>query len=445
MAPIQARLLSLVIAAALVLPACGTRRPPVLEPLRAASSRPVVVLVPGITGTKLADSVTGRIRWGDTRSLFLPRDGGYSIALPLSPGPVGGLEAVEPVYGFRLLGVIKVEAYGSLVDLMSENGYIVGDPSRPQSQDTFFIFPHDWRRDSVRLARELARFLERIRLVHGRKSLRVTLVCQSNAATICRYFAKYGGVPLEAAERGQGRRPAGIDIDKLVLVGTANGGALRVLREMNRGRTYLRLVGRKFRPEVFFTFPSLYESLPSYREDIFFDADGKPIAVDLFDPANWRRYGWSIYGRDADERVRASGRDDLFGDPERRFEFLSGALASARRLHRLLQKDGPGFGGTRYYMIQNAYEQTSHKALLVQRRGRWKTYFSENRRINKDPYLRGLSRAPGDGHATLDSQMALSLQEKSSLARPVVYVRDEHFEMILNPFAQRHLLEFLLE
>jgi hypothetical protein len=83
--------------------------------------------------------------------------------------------------------------------------------------------------------------------------------------------------------------------------------------------------------------------------------------------------------------------------------------------------------------------------LLARVEGRWRTWFSGDRRVERDPHLQALASAPGDGHATLDSQDWLSPQERQALARPTVHVRAAHRELIGHPAAQRQILEFLLE
>jgi hypothetical protein len=57
--------------------------------------------------------------------------------------------------------------------------------------------------------------------------------------------------------------------------------------------------------------------------------------------------------------------------------------------------------------------------------------------------LRALATAPGDGHASVSSQLWLSPQESSAMPRPPYYVEGGHFELIRDPATRRHLLEAL--
>jgi hypothetical protein len=291
----------------------------------------------------------------------------------------------------------------------------------------------------------LVRQLEKLRVARGETRLKVALVCQSNAGHIGRYVVKYGGGSLDEAEAGAARPPPGIEVEKLVFVGTANGGGLRTLHEMNRGRTYVPVIGRQWSPETLFTFASLYEDLPVYRQDLFFDAGGRLVRVNLFDAWNWQRFGWSVFGRAARARLQRHGREKVFGDEADRIRYLQNALRNAQRFHRLLNHDVDWFGPTRYYFVQNLYTPTPERAMLIEDRGQWRTLFLNDAPVKRNPYLFSLASAPGDEHATLDSQMWLSPQEKAALAQPPVYIKGGHFEIILSPASQQRLLEFLAE
>src|SRR5207248_473605 len=46
------------------------------------------------------------------------------------------------------------------------------------------------------------------------------------------------------------------------------------------------------RPEDVFTLPSVFELLPAPANTRFLDENLKPMQIDLYDPANWYKYGW---------------------------------------------------------------------------------------------------------------------------------------------------------
>ena len=285
--------------------------------------------------------------------------------------------------------------------------------------------------------------LERLRKARGEKTLRVHLIAQSNGALIARYLARFGGADLERAEAGIAGPPESLRIEKLLLVGVANGGAIRVLREMHRGRTYLPALGRDWAPEVLFTFPGLYEGLPVYRDRFFVDEQGNSLPTDLFDVESWTHYGWSIFQKRS--RQRADRSPELFGNEEQRIAFASTQLDRAQRLHRLLLTDPPGFAPGRYLLIRNALTSTPDRASIRRTPKGWKLDFSDLKRVRKNPILLAATEAPGDEHATLSSQEHLSPLERQALDPEAFFAVGGHFEMILNPAAQKRCLEFLRE
>lgn len=425
---------------------CAARRPQVEPSLAGRAGRVPVVLVPGLTGTALIDRDSGRPAWGDGKRLLFPRDGGLSTALPLD----GSAPAAEPgaaIGSIRLLGgLIRRDVYDPVVGLMRANGYRVGDLDRPDPESTFFVFPYDWRRSAVDVAALLRERLDALRRARGEERLVVDLIVQSNAAQIARYLLKYGGEPLERAEAGTAALPPTLAVDKLVLVGTANGGALRVLREMNRGRRYIAVFGRKLRPEVLFTYPSLFEALPGYRDDLFLDGGGRTLDIDLFDADPWIRYGWSIYADAALRRARRPEASAIFVDRAAVDRHLERSLDRARRLQALLLKDPEDFFPPRIYMIQNLFRETAERAVVsCADTSKCATRFGGDRGLRAGSALHSRTVSPGDGHASVFSQNALSEAERAAVADDPFYVDDRHFEMILHPAAQRRLVEILAE
>lgn len=433
------------ILAGALLAACSAAPPPVYEPLRGALERNPVVLVPGLTGTELLRD-DGSRGWGDGRSLLKPRDGGWELGLPPVASGIAPLVPGRVIETIRLGRVVK-PVYGPIVELLEANGYRRGELARPRPGDSLFLFAYDWRRELDEAARELGAALERLRVARGVATLEVDLVCQSGGALVCRYLARYGTAALEVAEPARGGPPPGLVIDKVILVGTANGGSLRMLQQLHRGRRYVPAVGRPFRPEVLFTLPSLFQDLPFYRDDLFVDSAGEPLAIDVFEAANWETYGWSIFSAPARRRLAKAPLDawpgaSLAGVEEQR-RYLERSLARARRLHELLERDVQGFA-SRYYSIQNRAAATPERALVERdRKGSWRLRFPGERGLGAKSRLGRLLVGPGDGHAAAASQEWLSPQELAARPCPRIEVDAPHFEMILEDVARRSLLRFL--
>jgi pimeloyl-ACP methyl ester carboxylesterase len=432
--------------AALLAPGCSQIVVVPVDPaLAERGDKVAVVLVPGITGTRLRDPATGRLVWGDGLAVIRPHDGGYALVKPLRPGDErrgGSLEPAGVMESVRL-GPIKKEIYGPIVRLLESHGYSAGDLGSPRPGDDLFLFGYDWRDENAVSAARLAESLERLRRARGKDRLPVDLVCQSNGAHVCRWLAKYGDATLEEAEAGAAGPPSGIQVRKLILVSSSNGGSLENLAWLHRGRRYVSLIGRRWTPEAIISLRAVFEDLPVYRRDLFVDESGAPLAVDLFDIESWRRFGWSIFSPPVARRIKRSGRDELFGDVTDRETYLSRTLDRARRFHQQLRRDVDGFAGVEYYMIQNVDAETPVRAVLTRDGDSWRTRFPEDRWLRRRPELRRGLIDSGDGHAAVASQMWMSPQERLALVGEPARVEGDHFELILAPAAQRRLLTFL--
>ena len=410
------------------------------------SPRVPVIFVPGVTGVELQELESGKILWGKGINLIFPRDHGYGIARAIEAGPSRSrVGAGSVIRRLRLAGVVRKAVYQPLVDLLEERGYRVGDLADPQPGDTLFLYGYDWRQSNVDSAHQLLEQLERVRASRGEERLPVVLVCQSNGAHLCRYLARYGFASLEEAAIGQGAAPSTLDIQRVVLMGASNGGSLRILREINRGRKYVPWVGRRWAPEAFFGYESLYQDLPAYTEDLFVDIEGRPMSVDLYDVASWIRYQWSVFAPSVKSRLAQNRHPDLFGDASARQAFLETALRNAELMQEVLRKDSGGSTAGRYYLVQNDFNATTARAVLVEGQSGWETYFLGDDALDRFPHLVGRLAAAGDGHATLESQKWLSAPERQSSSSEVMNVPGSHFDMIHSPEAQGYLLEILAD
>ncbi len=419
---------------------------PVPQPSGSGSSRVPVVFVPGVTGVELRQAGSDKILWGRGNNLFFPRDRGYGIARAIQAGPARSrVVAGDVMLQLRLAGVVRKPVYQPLVDLLEASGYRLGDLDDPRPEDSLYLFGYDWRQDNVESAHQLLERLEQVRQARGESRLAVTLVCQSNGAHLCRYLARYGAATLEEAEAGNGRLPASLEIRKIVLMGSSNGGSIRILRELNRGRRYVPWVGRTWAPETFFGYESLYQDLPAYTDDLFVDAEGRAMSVDLYDVASWSKYQWSVYSPEVASRLARNRHPELFGDVAARKAFLTRVLRSAERLQKLLRRDSGGSTAGRYYLIRNDFNETPARALLVEEKSGWKTHFIGDPAVDRHPSLFGRLSAKGDGHSTRESQQWLSRPEMELSSPRVMNVEGRHFDMILRQEAQRYLLECLAE
>jgi hypothetical protein len=157
------------------------------------------------------------------------------------------------------------------------------------------------------------------------------------------------------------------------------------------------------------------------------------------------RYGWSLFDPRVARRLERRDRADLFGTEAERLRWLERTLDRARRLSAVMGSDPPDAPLPRYYLVQDGSLPTPDRAILVRERRGWRTRYRDERPASSDPWLQSRATAPGDGHATIESLLWLSPAEAKALAAPIAWATGGHFSVILNPAAQRSILEFLAE
>ena len=219
--------------------------------------RHLVIMLPGIMGSVLQKD--GKDVWALS---------GQALAQHLrSLGRIiNQLRVVEdnetsPDLGDGIVATRLIEDLHSVPFLMEHAGYSVmrrrikeyfdvfeGSIDTPHSNENFFPFPYDWRRDNRATARKLQRFvqqqLSRWREWSGARDAKVLLIGHSMGGLISRYY-------LEVLEGWR-------DCRALVTVGSPHRGAVKALHILSNGmmfRTLTNLV-RSFR--------SAYQILPTY-------------------------------------------------------------------------------------------------------------------------------------------------------------------------------------
>src|SRR5215216_4246536 len=286
---------------------CGARRTPDLGRIFAGvrerkGKRPVIV-IPGVLGSRIVNRRTGEIVWP---SAF--RSDVDGLSLPATPDLAANrdeLVAGRIVEAARLAKIApEVYVYHHLLRALEDyGGYREGDWANPPEGgdlDTFYVFAYDWRRDNVESARLLARRVESLKQKLGRPDLRFNIVAHSMGGLVARYAAMYGDSDL--APEGVAPQPSWAGarfVDKIFMFGVPNSGSMEALSVLLEGysvteglRRRVRLLNKLSREDVM-TVPSIYQLLPHGAQARFLDRDLRPLSVDLYDPAVWRRYGWS--------------------------------------------------------------------------------------------------------------------------------------------------------
>ncbi|HEX8473080.1 MAG TPA: hypothetical protein VF666_03540 [Pyrinomonadaceae bacterium] len=467
---------------------CGARRAPdlgrIFAGVRGRTGKRPVIVIPGILGSRIVNRRTGEVVWP---SAF--RSDVDGLSLPATPDLENNrdeLVAARIIEAAKLAKIApEVYVYHHLLRALEDyGGYREGDwedPPEGGDADTFYVFAYDWRRDNVESARQLARRVEALKLKLGRPDLRFNVVAHSMGGLVARYAAMYGDRDLPPA--GEAPRPdwAGASfVNKIFMFGTPNGGSAEAFAVLLEGysvteglRRRVHLLNKLSREDVM-TMPSIYQLLPHPAQARFLDASLRPLDVDLYDPAVWRRYGWSAandpafreaYARGAARGLEApSGKGTL----EELDAYFEAALARARRLHEALDARGAeteaaeaGGSPVKLYAFGGDCEETLAAPVILrdEKAGRWVTLTrpkslrgADGRKLPRSAVVRAMY-APGDGRVTRDSLMGLGLgggARQSALYEtplPVAYASfacDLHSDLQNNKTLQDNALTLLV-
>lgn len=356
----------------------------------AIETRNPVIVLHGILGARLAERGTERVVWGaftgdaaqpgtpeGARLIAVPLDEPKDRRRPYDPDrervyATGPLEALQ--VGF-LFTVIPVKVYAQIIKSLGAGGYtdpVLFDPRGPRYADehyTCYTFFYDWRRDCMENAVLLGRYIEARRkqimtnatrkanelratgdpalvaradrldawLAHGFK---FDIVAHSMGGLIARYYLRYGANLLPDSDTPPPVTWAGAkDVDRLILVGTPNLGSMHSFKELNEG-SQLSLFAPYYNPVILGSMPAVYQLLPRPRHGPFVDEQGRPLDIDVYDPAVWEQNGWGLMGEGADAWIHDL-RPDLADKAARKSAaraHLGWCLQRAKRLHRALDQ-----------------------------------------------------------------------------------------------------------
>jgi pimeloyl-ACP methyl ester carboxylesterase len=430
-------------------------------------SRNPVILIPGILGSRLRDSETGRIVWGAFSPGYAdPQtpEGARLVALPMREGavlrdlrdgvvPDGALDRLE----VSLLGLpLELGAYRHILGTLGVGGYRDEDLGRSGEIDygadhfTCFQFDYDWRRDIAENAARLESFIaekaDYVRRERARRygatgaEVRFDVVAHSMGGLVARYFLAYGGELLP--EDGSVPKPtwAGArHLERIVLVGTPNAGSVKALRQLVQGVRFAAILP-KYEPAILGTMPSVYELLPRGRHGALVDASAphEPI-TDLHDPALWERMGWGLAAADQDRVLRVLLPE--VSDPvERRriaLDHLAKCLRRAKQVAEALDAPGLPPRGVEMFLVAGDAVRTEQVAAVDRGTGE----------------LRIVGFGPGDGTVLRSSTLLderVGREWTPDLVSPIAYRQvhflfTDHLGMTRDPAFTDNLLYLLLE
>lgn len=466
-------LLLILIVLSLVSSACiSASRTPNLEHIFASArsktgKRPVIV-IPGILGTELINSRTGETVWP---SAFRTSQEG----LPISPDLASNRDDLVPgkiLETVRLARVLpEIYVYRDLLEALRRYaGYRDGDWNNPSAdgyEDTFYVYPYDWRHDNVSNARELVRRIERLKSKLQRPDLKFNVVAHSMGGLIARYAAMYGDADLPDGDGPiQPTWIGAAHIAKIVMIGVPNEGSADAFATLVEGysiteglRRRVPLLNKLTAEDVVRT-PSVFQLLPHLHAVKFLDENLQPVEIDLYDVEVWKKYGWSvIYSADFRRRyAEPVGTDGGNGSLEDLDAYLTATLRRARRFHQALDSVESSGSPVMLLAIGGDCEETLSSPVLIrdQKQNRWLTLIrpkeyrtSTGVKISKKRATEAMY-APGDGRVTRASLLGENLfkprdsQTGFSLSRYAVFGCDLHGQLQRNKTLQDNALTAII-
>ena len=423
---------------ALFLSGCiSPKRTPNLERIfaeaRAKTGKRPVIIIPGVLGSRLVNSKTGEEVWPSVL-----RSGDEHSTLPMTPNLAANRDDVVPkgiVETVKLARVLpEVYVYRDLLDALRHfGGYREGDWNSPvdgDDRDTFYVFAYDFRRDNVENAQLLEKSIRALKAKLHRTDLRFNILAHSMGGLIARYAAMYGDADLPPdGVQPQPTWAGAADINKIIMLGVPNEGSADAFATLIDGYSITEGLRRripllnKLTAEESITAPAIFQLLPHASVARFLDENLKPLAIDLYDPAVWKRYGWSPIN-DNDYRRRYENRrneSELSSTSKRSLEELDGYLAAvlqrARRFHEALDAISGDRPPVLLLAVGGDCEETLNAPIVMRdpKRDRWLTLIrpreyvtSAGQRITQRQATEAMS-APGDGRVTRRSLLGEDL------------------------------------
>ena len=397
------------------------------------------IFIHGILGSVLEDPATGRVIWGRSFEGSMEK-----LRLPVTGAGLAedrdNLRAVDIVEYFSWFGFLKKDIYYRAEKVVANMGYV---PER----DAFALL-YDWRRDLAETAAQLDKLIIDIRKKTGRSDLKFTLVCHSMGGMVARYYIKYGGVDVLDQDPLPAPTYAGAkNIDRVIMLGVPNCGSMEAFERLHEGLS-IPTIGSAS-PEVAFTMPALYYLMPFGSKPLFINPKGEPLDIDLYDPANWEKYGWSVFNPDhlRSEQERLS-RKYNGNEAKQRFEsrldekrkFLKLVLGRARKFHDALWAGDPAEEREHieYVLFGSDSQPTLQKGLMIQDGSRWRTAFNAQAKSVKD-----MLYGPGDGSVTRASLLGVELLRMPSAYE--VFIAERHTDLTDDPTYLDNILHILLD
>lgn len=460
---------------------CAAKRTPNLERIfadaRIKQGKAPLIILPGALGTELVNAKTGKVVWP---AVFRTTDD--ELTLPISPDLANNRDNLVPgkiIDKIRLSKIMpEVYVYHGLIESLQKfGGYKEGSWDNPPSdgyQDTFYLYPYDWRRDNVETAQKLLSDIEKLKSKLNRPDLRFNILCHSMGGLVARYAAMYGkdDLPSDGVEPKPNWSGAK-HIGKIFMFGTPNEGSAEAFATLINGysitegvRRPIRLLNKLSREDMM-TSPSIFQLLPHGSVARFLDENLQPMKIDIYDAETWRYYGWSAafdpefrrkYAAKHGERLSAHAKND---DSLKKLDgYIAAVLKRTKGFHQALDVHVEERAPVLLFVFGGDCEETLNAPLILRdkKKDKWETFIRPKSFISssgkkfsgKEVTLAMFT--PGDGRVTRRSLLAENLAEQHrannifNTALPLTYAVfgcDLHGYLQNNPILQNNVLTAL--
>lgn len=305
----------------LLLGACSTISQPDLQRLyeqQRVVEQPPVVLIHGIMGSLLTDSLTGKEIWYGNL-LRLATSNYRSVAYEIDPNTLQPMHSTLVPTGLAE-HVSGRDYYGRILRTLENAGHYqraTAGTVQPPGSRSYYVFLYDWRQDNVRSAAQLGQFIDQVRTDHGNPNLKVDIIAHSMGGLIARYFLRFGSEDVLDNNRLQVTLAGADRVRRIILLGTPNLGSAQALHAFIVGK---KIGLRRLPTEVLASMPSVYQTFPHALQDWLVTSKGQPLYRDLFDTRVWRRFQWSIF--DPRERKRIIEQAASVAEGQQQLELL---------------------------------------------------------------------------------------------------------------------------
>jgi len=274
---------------------------------RQTTGKRPLIIVPGILNIELLNKHSGEKVWPSAG-----RSSRDDLDLPVNGDPLTSTDDLVPGKAIEstrfLFFTSRVSILGGLLkSLRAPGGYREGNwetPGQDGDQDTFYTFTYDWRRDNVQVSQELFHQLDSLKQKLKRPDLRFNILAVSMGGLIARYTAMYGDADLPTDGTLPPLTWAGAaHMHEIYMLGVPNEGSAEAFAALLNGYSATDGPNKKisFFQKLFFhklsrvdglTGLAVFQLMPHGQTLRFLDNDLKPIKIDIYDPADWKRFGW---------------------------------------------------------------------------------------------------------------------------------------------------------